>query len=363
MEMVKEDLQKILVQMSQDLNKFHSTKVKCGIIGRSGTGKSSLINAIVGEYIAEVGEIETTTEVKLVEYKGLIFYDLPGCSTTSFPKEDYIDNFEIKNFDCVIIVTSERFYEDDLYLIEELSKINMPVFALRTKIDFSVDRAKRRGVSEEDALLQIRTNLTENMSGYPVKGIYLTSADFPREYDLSILIDEIIASLGKLKRERFIADVNIISEKLLSEKRKIAEKLVSKYSALAAANGLNPIPGVDIGVDLGLLIKMGYDIKNIYGLNEKQQEFDADILDQNTKKYIGGKILQFTVKYLGKEALLVLLKRAGTSMATKEFAKWVPFVGQAIAAGIGYKICSSIGADMINDAEKIAEEIFDVIVV
>jgi predicted GTPase len=105
MEMVKEDLQKILVQMSQDLNKFHSTKVKCGIIGRSGTGKSSLINAIVGEYIAEVGEVETTTEVKPVEHKGLIFYDLPGCSTTSFPKEDYIDNFEIKNFDCVIIVS------------------------------------------------------------------------------------------------------------------------------------------------------------------------------------------------------------------------------------------------------------------
>lgn len=48
-------------KLKADLDKFESARIKCGIIGRSGVGKSSLINAIVGEHIAEVGEVETST--------------------------------------------------------------------------------------------------------------------------------------------------------------------------------------------------------------------------------------------------------------------------------------------------------------
>jgi len=37
----------------------------------------------------------------------------------------------------------------------------------------------------------------------------------------------------------------------------------------------------------------------------------------------------------------------------------MPLVGPAIAAGIGFKMTSSIGNDMINDAENIAKEILN----
>jgi len=349
-----------LNKFKKDLENFKKTKIKCGIIGRSGTGKSSLINAIVGEEIAEVGEVETTMTIgEPIEHKGLLFYDLPGCSTAKFPKENYIDYFGITDFDCVILVTSDRFYEDDLFLIDELTKINKPVFAVRTKIDFSIDRALRRDIPADETYKTVYSNLEKNLKGYRLKGIYLTSADFPQEYDLSRLLDDIYTSLGDLKKERFIADINITSEKILYEKRTVSEKLVFRYSALAAANGLNPIPGLDVSVDLGLLLKMGNDIKDIYGLNEEQQKFNSEFLGSNKAKLIAGKALQFATKYVGKEAIMILLKRAGVTVATKTASKWIPFVGQAIAAGIGYKMTSSIGDDMIDDAEKIAKETFD----
>ncbi len=70
-----------------------------------------MINAIAGEHIAEVGEIETTMNVnEPIESNGLLFYDLPGCSTSKFPKEGYIEAFNVQEFDCVILVTSDRFF-------------------------------------------------------------------------------------------------------------------------------------------------------------------------------------------------------------------------------------------------------------
>nr|WP_299201618.1 GTPase [uncultured Brumimicrobium sp.] len=352
----------ILNKFEKDLESYKNAKIKCGIIGRSGTGKSSLINTIAGEHIAEVGEIETTMNVKEpIESNGLWFYDLPGCSTSNFPREDYIKEFKVNEFDCVILVTADRFFEDDLYLIQELIKIKIPVFIVRTKIDFSIERGIKRGIPAEETYTKVYNNLIENLNGLKVKGVYLTSADHPKEYDFSKLLEDIFFSLNDFKKERFIADINITSENILKEKRIIAKKIVVRHSALAAANGLNPIIGLDISLDVALLVKMSKEVQTIYGLNEEQQEFNIQFLDKKSAKFIASKALQYTSKYGGKEAIILLLKKVSSSVITKTASKWVPFVGQAIAAGIGFKMTSWIGSDMINDAEKIAVETYEAI--
>ena len=360
MELDKLGLNDVLKKLKEDLENFKNAKIKCGIIGRSGTGKSSLINAIAGEEVAEVGEIETTMNIKEpIEHGGLLFYDLPGCGTSNFPKENYIEEFDIQDFDCVILVTSDRFYEDDLFLIEELVRIKKPVYAVRTKLDFSVDRGLRRGVSESETYSTIYNNLTEMLTGYRVKGIYLLSSDFPTQYDFSKLLEDIYSSLSNFKKERFIADINITSETILLEKRKIAHKIVSRYSALAAANGLNPIPGLDVGVDVTLMITMSKQVQNIYDINAEQQEYSMQLLDKKSAKFIATKVLQYTSRYGGKEAIMLLLKKLSTTLVAKTASKWIPFVGPIIAAGIGFKMTSWIGNDMIKDAEEIAKETFN----
>ncbi len=349
----------IVENFKKDLEDFKNAKVKCAIIGRSGTGKSSLINAIVGEEIAKVGEVETTKDVMEIEHKGFLISDLPGCGTDNFQRDEYMEEFEIEDYDCVILVTSDRFYEDDLFLIDELTKIKKPTYAVRTKIDFSVDRGKRRDVSEEETLSTVREDLETNLAGYRVEGIYLTSSDLPTEYDLSELLEDIYSSLKGHQKQRFLADISITSEAVLQKKRELVEKIVSKYSTIAAANGLNPIPCADIAVDLGLLVKMSNDVKDIYGLNEKDLSLVKQLISKEGFKSIGGKVSQYAVKYGGKQAIMAILKRMSASVATKSFSKWIPFVGQAVAAGIGFKMTSSIGKDMINDAEEVAQEILN----
>jgi len=243
--------------------------------------------------------------------------------------------------------------------MEELIRIKKPVYAVRTKMDFSVDRGLKRGVNEKETYGIIYNNLTEMLKGYRVKGIYLTSSDYPAEYDLSKLLEDIYSSLNNFKKERFIADINITSETILLEKRKITDKIVSRYCALAAANGLNPIPGLDIGVDVTLMIAMSKQVQSIYGINAEQQEYSMQLLDKKSAKFIATKVLQYTSRYGGKEAIMLLLKKLGTTLAAKTASKWVPFVGPIIAAGIGFKMTSWIGNDMIKDAEEIAQETFN----
>jgi hypothetical protein len=259
----------------------------------------------------------------------------------------------------VILVTADRFYEDDLFLIKELIKNKKPVFAVRTKIDFSIERGLKRGIKAEDTFKKIYDNIKENLKGNKVKGIYLTSADHPKEYDFSKLLEDIFFSLNSFKKERFIADINITSHRILEEKKRIAEKIVLRYSALAAANGLNPIPGLDISVDLALMVKMSKEVQTIYGLNKEQQEFNIQFLDKKSAKFIASIVLQYSTKYGGREAIMLLLKRVSSTIVTKTASKWVPFVGQAIAAGIGFKMTSWIGKDMIKDADEIAVETFE----
>ncbi len=360
MEKKTENMTEVLDQFKTEIENFKNAKVKCGIIGRSGTGKSSLINAIVGEEVAAVGETETTTQIsEPIEHQGLLFYDLPGSSTVNFPINSYIDKMGIDAFDCVILVTADRFFEDDLYLINKISAKKIPVFTVRTKTDFSVDRGLKRGISETETYTTIYNDLKKNLQGCPTNGIYLTSADYPAKYDLAKLIDDISNSLGTLKRQRFIADVTVLSESILQEKRKISEKLISRYAAVSAANGLNPIPGLDVSVDVGLLLKMSVDIQKIYGLDEAQMSYSASLMSGNNRKLLVAKALQFGSKFVGKEAILLLLKKAGIAVASKSFSKWIPLVGAAIAAGIGYKLTSSMGEDMLNEAEQIAKETFD----
>lgn len=352
----------ILEKFKKDLKEFHSAKIRCGIIGRSGTGKSSLINAIAGETISAVGEVETTTEVgEPHHHMGLLFYDLPGSSTQRFPKETYIEDTGIKELDCVILVTADRFYEDDLFLIKEVAKLNIPIFAVRNKIDQSIGSALKRGVTESETLKTIYNDINKNLEASNHKGIYLISAENPFEYDFDRLLGDIAKNLDKIKRDRFIADVTATSERMIKEKREIAEKLVSRYAALAAANGLNPIPGVDISLDLALLVKMGNDVANIYGINKKSQEYYESFLDfsdSSKLKTVLGKISQYAAKYIGQEAIMLLLKRFAATVATKYASKWVPFVGQAIAAGVGFVMTSSVGTSMIDDAEEFALELF-----
>ncbi|WP_448574112.1 GTPase [Trichothermofontia sp.] len=101
-----DELFRFAEQCRQKIQGFENAEVRCALIGASGSGKSSLINAIAGERIAKVNVIETTEKAQSFKHQGILFTDLPGCGTVKWPRETYIENLDLLSYDCFLLITS-----------------------------------------------------------------------------------------------------------------------------------------------------------------------------------------------------------------------------------------------------------------
>lgn len=278
-----------------------------------------------------------------------------------FPKESYIEVCQLESFDALIIVTSNRFYENDYYLISEMVKMNRPVFVVRSRMDESVQNEMRdNDLTQHQVFNKVRTDIQKNLKGISVKGIYLISSIEPVREDFTNLLDDLQNNLDNIKKERFIADVFPYNKNILEKKKILARNIVSNRAYLAAVNGINPIPILDISLDIALLINMSKEVQGIYGLDEKS----IDSLSRkmgNAASFTALKVRgsQYTAKFIAKEGVLLLLKRLSVTVGTKEVMKYISFVGQIIAAGIGYKMTDSFGADLIEESDALSEEILE----
>ena len=101
----EESIEDVINNIKAQVDVWENTEVKIAITGQSGSGKSSLINAIAGSKIAPVGFVETTMEPK--EYKtenGILNTGLawPACKTTNLeakydiiPQKNKLIRFDI----------------------------------------------------------------------------------------------------------------------------------------------------------------------------------------------------------------------------------------------------------------------------
>ena len=107
---------------------WKSIPLNIGVIGSSGAGKSSFINAIRDlegddDGAAPVGVTEQTkvpTPYCHPNNAMMQLWDLPGVGTQSFPKESYLKKIGFKEFDFFLVLASVRFTELDAWLSQEI---------------------------------------------------------------------------------------------------------------------------------------------------------------------------------------------------------------------------------------------------
>lgn len=129
------------------------------VVGHSGQGKSSLVNLLAGQKVAEVGSRETTMEPTPYTIKGFSgkLWDLPGAGTATFPTGTYIQCMGLRYFDFVFVVSAGRWKEHDLAIIGELKRHGVPCFVVRTKVDIDItNELEDNGVEPEVTLGKLR---------------------------------------------------------------------------------------------------------------------------------------------------------------------------------------------------------------
>lgn len=319
--------------------------VSVALFGQPGSGKSTLINKIVGKKVAETGvETDKTVKEASYEHNGLKFFDLPGYGTKNFPKETYLEKFNIKKYDLFLCVTSGKLHQADTEFFQLLLRFEKVCIFVVNKHD----ELWEDGVSIEDLEQRKKADIEKHAG----KGVTIIFTSCRRGTGLDDLNTNIQMNLDGAKKERWSRGAKAYSEKFLLAKKAACEKYVAYAAAASAANGINPVPGVDVSVDIGILITLFKKIREAYGLDE-------DFLEYLMKSSypIAVRMANDVVKYAAKEGILLLLKRFAGKQAVKMLTKYIPFVGQAIAAGLGYAITSNAGSSYLDECHKLAEEV------
>jgi predicted GTPase len=337
-------------------HELEQATVRLGFIGESGSGKSSLINAIVGKPVAAVGAlVETTRGPQEVPVDGLVLVDLPGCGTPRWPRETYVERLGLLDgYDGFVLVTASRLKECDATLFAELArKAKKPFFVVRSHFDLA---ASAHG--EDEARSVIAPYVRELLKAPADLPVYMVSSVSEPHYDLEKLILDIRAALPEWKRVRFIMAAGAYGEETLRSKREAAEKVVAIHAGLAAANALNPIPGLDVGVDLGLLMTMARYVISTYGFTPEQVEALRKKARVRAAVVRGlQEAAERFAPYLTRAFLARALGCMGADAAVKYSAKWVPLAGTLVSAGVGYKLTYAFGEKLIDECESAARQI------
>ncbi len=115
------------------------------IIGRPNVGKSTLMNALIGERMSIITNKPQTTRHRIIgiisdDNYQMVFSDTPGFITDpAYKMQEAMNSFVFSTFedaDCMLFVTdTQEKYEDDDEVIQRLKKIKIPLFLIINKTD------------------------------------------------------------------------------------------------------------------------------------------------------------------------------------------------------------------------------------
>lgn len=159
------------------------------IAGRTNAGKSSLLNAIVGEKIASVSSKPQTTRtritgIRIIDDVQLVFFDTPGLHKPVNKLSEHMLNTvreSVSDIDAVLFVQdcTKKISDQELNLLKSLNQSKMPIILVLNKIDLI------RNKEELAAYIADISAKAEFQTIIPVSVIENNGVD--------IVIDEIIA--------------------------------------------------------------------------------------------------------------------------------------------------------------------------
>jgi len=329
-------------QNKTKLEQVQQEKVNIAFFGPPGSGKSSLINAICGAQVVEVGvQTDTTQEAKIVEHGELNLVDLPGYGTSRFPQHTFFASFNPLQYELFVCVFAGKLQQADTEFFHQVTALGKPCIFVRNKTDEIYEEDKTLAQSQE----LIRQDVAKQLATADFTLVFV-SARADLQQGIGELNNCLASKLDAARREKYIMAAKAYTKKQLEQKKTVALKYVKQASHLAALNGLNPVLGVDAAVDLAILHKMYGAIRTCFAITASAVEDST--LTVGTKSFI--------LKGMSREGIRLILTTVGKKLAAKTVLKYIPLVGQAAASYIGYSLAKKAGTDYVEACYQVAEE-------
>ena len=294
---IRESLSRDYEAVQAMLDKIEHGHLHLSVFGRVSTGKSSLLNALIGEERFSVSPIHGETRFSAMEAwteeeaAGVYLIDTPGLDEAGGEDREALAREVAGRSDLVIFVLDSDITETERDALRAVLAQGRPVIIALNKIDLYTS-------DEREALLRSVRNKTEGLidPGHVIavaaqprpQTIVEVGADGnersverSRQPDVEALrlkLWEILEAEGKtlaaLNASLFAADLSDqVGRRILAARREIGEKLVRTYCiGKGIAVAFNPVPVADLFaaafIDVGMVIHLS----RVYDLPLSRQE-------------------------------------------------------------------------------------------
>ena len=149
----------------------------------------------------------------------------------------------------------------------------------------------------------------------------------------------------------------IATVKDLDRVRRDCRRMVTKRALAAAGAAVVPIPGADIAADIGLLANMLPKISQAFELDHASIEKLDPAIAQRVfviAASLGNNVIG---RLVTRRLAVSLLRRVGVRVASASVAKYVPVIGSAFAATIGFGAMKLAGNAHIEDCYRTARSL------
>lgn len=270
--------QKIMDEIKENYSSL--TTLNVVVIGKTGVGKSTLINSVFGENVAEVGLGRPVTQsIRKLEKEGtpLAIYDTPGLElqgdhsaenlleqVTNLINEGIQSEDVNQAIHCIwycINTASSRVEPTEMNFLRKLGentkRCNVPVILVLTQA-FSKKKTEEMVTALRKENLPVRQVVPVLAQDYEI------SEDYPKikAFGIDKLVELMSELLPDTVRDTFIA-LQIASIDL---KRKRARAAVTAAAGAAALTGASPIPFSDAAILVPTQVSMLAGITAIFGL-------------------------------------------------------------------------------------------------
>ena len=294
---VRESLAHDYASVETMLDKLEHGHLHLAVFGRVSTGKSSLLNALIGEELFSVSPLHGETRQSSMqewterEAGGVFLIDTPGLDEAGGEDRELLAREVAGRSDLVIFVLDGDITDSELQSLHTLLAQGRPVLVALNKSDlFTRD--------DLDALLAALRNKTEGIldpshiiavAAQPRPQLVVEVDDAGKESqserardadveDLRLRLWDILDAEGKtlaaLNASLFASDLSDqVGQRILAARREIGEKLVRTYCAgKGIAVAFNPIPVADLFAAAFIDVGMVVHLSRVYDLPLSQKE-------------------------------------------------------------------------------------------
>ncbi|KAG5276785.1 hypothetical protein AALO_G00109700 [Alosa alosa] len=264
-------------KIKENFKTLDHVTLNIGVTGNSGAGKSSFVNAIRGlsnddEGAAETGVTETTqapTPFTHPTMPNVTIWDLPGIGTPKFKAKTYLSDVHFERYDFFIILTSERFKENDISLAKAIKKKKLLFYFIRSKIDNDIKaEEKRRDFNKEIMLSKIRKDCEKNLKDVGNPKVFLISSFNFSDYDFNKLIDTLEKELPETKQHALVLSLPVYSLEVLQRKKRHLQKMIWLTAFGSGAIAVVPVPGLTVACDYGITLSFLESVFRSFGLED-----------------------------------------------------------------------------------------------